>query len=439
MKRTIIFYCVGIFVFFNTIAKDSLAQSNPKEHLSDNALLEKIQKQTFRYFWDFGHPVSGLARERSNGQNYKYGDDVVAIGGSGFGVMAIIVSAERKWVPRKEALTRITKIVDFLDHADKFHGAFPHWLNGTTGKVIPFSVKDDGGDIVETSFLFEGLLCARQYFHKNNEEEKSLRSNIDKLWRDVDWNWYTHGQNVLYWHWSPDNEWTMSHAIHGWNECLITYILAASSPTYPIDSAVYQQGYAHGATFLNGKEYYGIKLPLGSEYGGPLFFTQYSFMGLNPHGLKDRYADYWQQNTAHALINRAYCIANPKNYKGYGENSWGLTSSYSIKGYAAHSPTKDLGVISPTAALAAFPYTPKYSMQVLRHLYEDLGDKLYGNYGFGDAYDETENWYCKNYLAIDQGPIVVMIENYRSGLLWKLFMSAPEIKNGLKKLDFKFN
>jgi hypothetical protein len=435
MKRIL---CPFLFLCF-VAAINAQVSPTPSPQLADNELLDIVQRQSFKYFWDFGHPVSGLARERSNGKDHKYGDEVVTTGGSGFGIMAIIVAADRKWITRKEAVERLLKMTTFLDTADRFHGMFSHWLNGTTGKVIPFSAKDNGGDIVETSFLFEGLLCARQYFSKNDNNEKALREKINKLWKEADWNWYTQGQKVLYWHWSPDNQWAMNHQIHGWNECLITYVLAASSPGHAIDTAVYHQGYAVGKTFLNGKEYFNTKLPLGNEYGGPLFFTHYSFMGLDPRGLSDRYANYWQQNTSHTLINRAYCIDNPKKYKGYGENSWGLTASYSVKGYAAHSPNRDLGVISPTAALSSFPYTPEYSMQVLRHLYYDMNDKIWGEYGFGDAYSETENWYNKNYLAIDQGPIIVMIENYRTGLLWKLFMSCPEVKTGLKRLSFKYN
>ncbi|HWZ16538.1 MAG TPA: glucoamylase family protein [Mucilaginibacter sp.] len=430
---------LSVIAVLSAYPQGAVPVKNERKKISDKALLDLVQKQSFKYFWDFGHPVSGLARERSNGEGHKFGNEVVAIGGSGFGIMSIIVAADRKWITRDEALDKILKMVNFLDKADRFHGAFPHWLNGTTGKVIPFSVKDDGGDIVETSFLFEGLLSARQYFHRNNDKETLLRNEINALWKDVDWNWYTHEQHILYWHWSPDYQFGMGHGIVGWNECLIPYVMGASSPTHAIDTSVYHQGFARGPRFLNGKTFYDFRLPLGPDYGGPLFFTHYSFMGLDPRKLKDRYADYWEQNTHHTLINRAYCIDNPKKYKGYGENSWGITSSYSIKGYAAHSPTRDLGVISPTAALSAFPYTPEYSMQVLHYLYYNLGDKLWGEYGFGDAYSETANWYSNNYLAIDQGPIIVMIENYRSGLLWKLFMSCPEIQKGLTKLDFQYN
>jgi len=407
------------------------------KNLTDDQLLDLVQKQTFRYFWDFAHPTSGLARERSN-IAYEYGHETTTTGGTGFGIMAIVVAAERGWISRDTAAGRLLRIVKFLAKADKYHGVFPHWLNGETGKTIPFSSKDDGADIVETSYLIQGLLTAREYFNRDDPKERQLRNRITWMWNDVEWNWHTRDNlSVLFWHWSPNNGWSMNHEIRGWNECLITYVLAASSPRYSISPDVYHRGWANSSHFKNQREYYGIKLPLGFDYGGPLFFAHYSFLGIDPKGLKDRYADYWTQNVNHTLINREHCIRNPKKFKGYGANSWGLTASDNHRGYGAHSPEEDLGVISPTAALSSFPYTPEYSMQALKHFYFDLGNKIWSEYGFVDAFNETENWYASSHLAIDQGPIIVMIENYRSGLLWKLFMNAPEIQSGLKKLEFE--
>lgn len=407
-----------------------------QRNLTDNQLLDLVQKQTFRYFWDFAHPVSGMARERSN-VAFDYGNEVITTGGTGFGVMAMITAVERGWITRDTAARHLLKMVKFLGKADAYHGVFPHWLNGATGKTIPFSRKDDGADLVETSYLFQGLLCVRQYFDQENNLESELRNRINGLWNDIEWNWFTKGgEEVLYWHWSPNNDWAMNFPVRGYNECLILYVLAASGERYPVSPAVYHRGWAQSNFFKNGKEFYGIKLPLGFDFGGPLFFSHYSFLGLNPKNLSDRYADYWEQNKNHTLINRAYCIDNPKKFKGYGADCWGLTASDNFQGYGAHAPDNDLGVISPTAALSAFPYTPGYSMQALKHFYFDLGDKIWGEYGFVDAFSETRDWYANSYLAIDQGPIIVMIENYRSGLLWRLFMSCPEINNGLKKLGF---
>ena len=441
IKRTLtiasllIFGCISVLYAQKKTDKGIAPEMKIRKNLTNDQLLDLVQKQTFRYFWDFAHPVSGMARERSN-RSFDYGEEVVTTGGTGFGVMATIVASERNFITRQQAAERTKKIVDFLWKADMFHGAFPHWLNGETGKVVRFSLKDDGADIVETSLLFQGLLTARQYYTADNAVERDIRNKITWMWEAIEWDWFTQNQNVLYWHWSPNNGWSMNHPIKGWNECLITYILAAASPKYSIDKRVYTDGFANNNTFFNGRKFYDIKLPLGFDLGGPLFFSQYSFLGLDPRGLKDQNADYWEQNKAHTLINRAYCIANPKGYKGYGEKSWGLTASDSWQGYAAHSPLEDLGVITPTAALSSFPYTPEYSMQALRSYYEEKGDKLWSEYGFYDAFSEQHNWVAKSHLAIDQGPIIVMIENHRTGLLWKLFMSAPEIQKGLTKLGF---
>ncbi|PWJ59634.1 hypothetical protein CLV98_102468 [Dyadobacter jejuensis] len=410
-----------------------LADKFPR--ISDEALLELVQKQTFKYFWDFGHPVSGLARERNSS------GDVVTTGGSGFGIMTIPVAVERKFITRSQALERMQRIVGFLkDQAATFHGAFPHWLNGNTGKVIAFSTKDDGADLVETSFLIQGLLTARQYFAEDNPAEAQLREDINHIWHAVEWDWFQKGgESVLYWHWSPQYQWEMNHPIAGWNESLITYVLAAASPTHPIGADAYHQGWARNGAMANGKYYYDVLLPLGEGNGGPLFFAHYSFLGLNPKGLKDRYADYFEQNTNHTRINRAYCLANPGGYAGYSGNSWGLTASDIPNGYTASSPNNDRGVIAPTAAIASMPYMPQASMQALRYYYYVLGDKLWGEYGFHDAFSIHELWFADSYLAIDQGPIIIMIENQRTGLLWKLFMSAPEVTDGLHRLDITSN
>jgi hypothetical protein len=442
MKKSCILFISVIWISVAGCGQQTTVQPEKKTvqrtELTDTALLELVQKQTFRYFWDFSDPISGLARERSNTTS-AYGNETVTTGGTGFGIMSIIVAVERNWIRRDTAARFLLRMANFLSKADSYHGVFPHWMNGATGKVIPFSKKDDGADIVETSYLFQGLLCARQYFNESNPVEKELRSVINRLWNNIEWNWFTKGgENVIYWHWSPQHGWEMNFPIRGFNECLIVYVLAASGERYPVSADVYHQGWTKSEFFINGKTFYNHKLPLGFDYGGPLFFSHYSFLGLNPHGLKDRYADYWEQTTAHTLINRAYCIDNPMQYKGYGENCWGLTASDTYdNGYDAFSPTNDKGTITPTAALSSFPYSPENSMKALKHFYYDLGDKIWSEYGFTDAFNETKSWYAKSHLAIDQGPIIVMIENYRTGLLWKLFMSCPEIKNGLKKLGFE--
>lgn len=400
--------------------------------LTEDALLELVQKQTFKYFWDFAHPVSGLARERSNGDN-----NVVTSGGSGFGIMAIPIGINRNFITRAEGLTRMQKIVNFLKTAQSFHGAFSHWLNGSTGGVVPFSANDDGADLVETSYLMMGLLTARQYFNGVDLAEATLRNDINTLWNRVEWDWFRqNGKKVLYWHWSPNVHWTMNMPIQGWNECLITYVLAASSTTHSIPKAVYDSGYTRNGAMVNNGTYLGYQLPLGPAFGGPLFFAHYSFLGIKPPGLNDVYANYQTQTTNHTLINYNYCKTNPGNHFGYSDSVWGLTASDIPNGYAASSPTSDIGVIAPTAAISSIPYTPAESMKALKFFYYALGDKLWGEYGFKDAFSLKDIWFAGSYLAIDQGPIIVMIENYRTGLLWNLFTSCPEVKAGMLALGF---
>jgi len=442
-------YIVNILLITFTIvvltACESKTQNQKQTQDSKaDAYLDTIQLQTINYFWkEADKTLSGLAPERVHMDNiYPQNDaNVITTGGSGFGLMALIAGIDRGFIEKEAGLKRFERIVSFLEKADRFHGAWPHWMDGNTGKVVPFSKNDDGGDLVETSFLMQGLLTVQAYYKKHDSARaQDLVSRIQTLWEEVEWSWYTQGKEVLYWHWSPTNGWKMNFAVGGYNECLIMYVLAASSPTYPISAEVYHKGWARNGTLSSDAELYGI--PTVVDYYqhndakiGPLFWSHYSYLGLNPFKLSDRYADYGQLTTNHAKIHLAYAIDNPKNFKGYGEDMWGLTSSYSMKGYAGHRPGNDLGVIAPTAALSSMPYLPMNSQKMLVNLYENHKD-LIGAYGPYDAFSLQEDWMLPRYLAIDQGPIPVMIENYRSGLLWELFMSNTEVQQGLRRLGF---
>jgi hypothetical protein len=469
MKRTFNLLVFALFLlsqsFAQTLTKgkygdgpDSIAPVGIIKGLTDEQLMETVQKQTFRFFWHGAHPKSGLALERSNTVKAEYywdylneswdepnvstsdwGPNAGAIGGTGFGVMSTIVAVERGWIGRDTAVRRLIKICDFLMHSDCYHGIYPHFMDGRMGKAIPFDRVDDAADIVETSYLIMGFLCAKAYFTKDTPHEAYLRARINTLWYVANWKWHTNNENKLFWHWSPNNGFDMNFPVWGYNECLITYIEAASAPAnHAISKEVYNGSWVGSFGFKNGKEYYGMALPLGNyDRGGPLFFEQYTFLGVNPNGLKDSLGnDYFLQGRNHTLINRAYCIENPKKFKGYSDKCWGLTAGDSFKGYAAHCPEVDFGVIQPTAALSSMPYTPKESTEAMRHFYYQLGDKIWSDFGFVDGFSEHHNWYAKSHLAIDQGPIVVMIENYRSGLLWKLFMSNPDIQKGMQHLGF---
>ena len=431
--------------------------------LMDDDLLTMLQEACFRYYWEGAHPISGAIRESIPGD-----DRIVATGATGFGVMALIVGVDRGFITRQQGAERLMKIVDFFQKAPRYHGAWSHFMDGETGKTLPiFGVFDDGGDLVETAFFMEGLLAARQYFRGSGELEHSLYEKIIGLWETVEWDWYRRSPDgdALYWHWSPDWAWYINHRLTGWNEVMMTYLLAIASPTHPVPASLYYTGWAGqseaavkyrkgwsgtsvGEHYLNGQTYYGIKLDVGVGSGGPLFFTQYSFMGFDPRGIHDRYTDYFRNNRAIALINRAYCIRNPGHYKGYGSDCWGLTASDDPWDYAPHEPTVrrrpglsndklDNGTITPTGALASFPYTPEASFAAFKHFYRDLGDRLWGIFGPRDAFNLSENWFAPIYMGLNQAPIAVMIENYRTGLVWKLFMSNAEIRPMLDRIGFK--
>lgn len=429
-------------------SKEKVAEKTAAVKLTDDELLATVQKQTFKYFWDYAEPNSGLARERYHPDGvYPENDaNIVTTGGSGFGLMAIVSGISQGYITKKEGVERLNKIADFLGKADRFHGAWSHWIDGNTGKVKPFGTKDNGGDLVETSFLVAGMITVREYLKDGSEKDKAVAQKYDALWKGVDWQWYTNNKNVLYWHWSPNYDWQMNFPLEGYNECLITYVLGASSPTHSIDAKAYHEGWARSGGIVTSKTKYNIPLILkhngAEEFGGPLFWAHYSYVGLDPNRLTDKYANYWDLNVNQVKIDYEYCVENPKKFEGYGADYWGLTASYSRNpdgsiGYNAHFPTNDVGVISPTGAISSIVYTPKESMAVIRNLYENHKDQTWGDAGFYDALSLGNNWVAKRYLAIDQGPEVVMIENYRTGLLWKLFMNAPEVKQGLVKLGFK--
>lgn len=402
---------------------------------TDEELLEMVQQYTFRYFWDYGHPVSGLARERSNGDG-----NIVTTGGSGFGIMAIVAGAERGWITRAQALDRMIKIVSFLQFADRYHGVFPHWMNGTNGNTVPFSQFDDGADLVETAFLIQGLLAARQYFDQDNPGEKAVRDAITGIWEAVEWDWFRKGnEQVLYWHWSPNHGWKMNFPLRGFYEAQIVYILAAASPTHPVPGSLYQSGWTANPNYCTQAIYFGHPVFCGGFGGGPLFFAHYSYLGFDPRDWKDACANYFVRNRNHSLIQWEYAKANPEKHKGYGPECWGLTACDGPNGYSARDiyPTNDDGTVAPTAALSSMPYVPAQSMAALKYFYRNQGENLWGPYGFYDAFNLNVNWFAPSYLAIDQGPIVAMIENHRSGLFWDLFMKNPEIEPALLACGFQ--
>ena len=417
---------------------------------SDDELMTMVQEASFRYYWDAAHPVAGLAAEVLPGDR-----DLIALGGSGFGVMALLVGAERGFAPRDAIARHMLKVVRFLAQADRFHGVWPHFLDGNTGRVIPYFGKyDNGGDLVETAFMIQGLLAARQYFDRDDPVEREIRDTITRLWHEVEWSWYRQASDseLLYWHWSPDHGFHINHPLIGWNETLIVYLLAIASPSHPVPAELYHTGFAGtserhvqyrrgwgrttaGDRYVNGGRYYGIDLDVGVGNGSDLFFTHFPFMGFDPRGIRDPYTNYFRNNRAIALINRAYCMENPRGFKGYGPDTWGLSAGINTGG-GRPLPRDDNGTINVMAALASMPYTPEESLAALKHYYRDLGDRIWGIYGFHDGFNETQNWFEEAYMALNQAPITVMIENHRTGLVWDLFMANPEIGPALDAIGF---
>jgi len=422
----------------------SSAASASTRPLTDDELLTMLQTECFRYDWESSGPHSGMTRENVPGD-----DRVVATGASGFGILALIVGMDRGFITRAQGIARLNKMVGFLERAPRYHGAWSHFMDDATGASLPvFDMFDDGGDLVETAFLMEGLLTARQYLNQSSGQEKVLYDRISHLWETVEWDWYrqTPQSDALYWHWSPQWSWHINHRLTGFNEVMIVYLLAIASPTHGVPVGLYYTGWTDGAgdaakdnDFLNGKTFYGIKLDVGTKEGNPLFFAHYSYMGFDSRGIRDRFTDYFENNRNLALINRAYCIENPEHHKGYGPDSWGLTASDGPWGYVPHAPDprNDTGTMTPTGALASFPYIPEASMAALKHFYRDLGDRLWGIYGPRDAFNLDHNWFAPIYMGLNQMPITAMIENYRTGLLWRLFMSNPEMKPMLERIAFQ--
>jgi len=422
--------------------------------MSDDELLTMLQEAAFHYYWEGADSSSGMAHENMPGD-----DRIVATGASGFGIMALLAGTDRGFITRAQGLQRLTKIVMFLERADRYHGAWSHYMNGATGHTMTvFGMLDDGGDLVETAFLMQGLLTAREYFNGAAPAERALHARITRLWESVEWDWYrdaTQQTDFIYWHWSPTWGFQIHHPLIGFNEVHVVYLLAIASPTHGVPASTYYSGWASqapmaqsyregwsgstdGRLYRNGKTYYGIPLDVGVGTGGPLFFAHYSYIGVDPHQLRDRYTSSYFQNFRNmALINRAYCIANPKHQVGYGADAWGLTASDGPAEYVPHAPddAHDTGTLTPTGALASFPYTPEASMAAFKHYYRDLGAELWDIYGPRDAFNPGAGWVSPIYMGLNQAPIVAMVENHRTGLLWRTFMSNPEMSVMLRKLD----
>jgi hypothetical protein len=419
--------CICLFISCSF----SFADDRPTTAPASGALLDEVQRAGFRFFYDDANPVSGLCREYSDQR-----PELCATGANGMGFFNIVVGASRGFVTRDQAARRMQKCLHFLaERVDRFHGVFPHWFNGNTGKTIPFSKLDDGGDLVETGFLAEGLLEAREYFTGDDAVETDVRTLADRLWRDIDWSWHVKDDGAsayLLWHWSPNYGFGKNHHVTGFNECQIVYLLALASPTHPIPVKCYWTGWM-GHDYATTRDDFGVHVELGRGLQMPMFFTHYSYLGFDPHALSIGGKTYFDQFRDLCRIQVAYAKSESAVYKGYGP-LWGLTACKGPDGYKAFAPGRDNGTIAPTAALSSMPYDPEDSLSCLNELELHYREKLWGPFGFRDSFNLSRDWVAIDYLGIDVGPIAPMIENYRTGLCWKTFMKAPEVAVALRRI-----
>lgn len=416
-------------------------------------LLTQVQEASFRYFYHYRHPVSGLAREKTpycraasiSDLTPRYIGHVRDIrrlcttGATGMGMFNLVVGVERGFITRDEGARWALQMLRFLsEKAERFHGAFSHWLNGDTGKTRKFAGKEDNGaDTVETAFLASGFIVLREYFTADTPAEREIRALSDSLWKSIEWKWFTRtGEQgaPLYWHWSPDYAWAKNHRVRGFNEAAILYILAVGSPTHAIHPDSYHKSWRHPG-YGNERTEFDVPMVLGRGLGPPIFWTHYSYLGLDPRKISYKGTSYFEHFKRFCEVQVRYAQSKAGEFEGYGP-LWGLTSSMGPNGYQGHRPgDKDDGTITPTAALSSMPYAPKYGVFCLKTMYTKYGGTIWKDFGFTDAFNLSEDWVADSILGIDAGPIAPMIENFRTGICWKTFMRAPEIRYALKKLE----
>ena len=423
---------INLFTSFTLNVITGIDPSLKFPKISDEALLDSVQKASFNYYLEHASTTSGLLGDVSS----EAPDARTTFGGTGFALMTFPGAVNRGFITRSQALFKVQQMVSFVNSkVSVYKGVFPAWVNGITGKSQYWNGLD-GWDVPNTAFFIMGMLTVRQYFDGTSAEETKLREDITSLYNKIEWPWYHNSQNFIYWSYNPTAGWILP--VRGWVETLVMYVLAAGSPTHPIDKSVYEIGWTRNGNFVNGKQFYGYTLPLGQDYGGQAYLNQFSFLGINPNGLTDQYADYGIQAKNASLIGYEYCKAQHTEYPFYCDSVWGITAGASANGYIQESPSNDQGYIYPSASLASFPYSPVESMKAMKYFYYKLGNLIWTKYGFTDSFSFSVEpyWVSNEVFSYDQMNTIVGIENYRSGLPWKLFTSCPEVQTGLKQLGF---
>jgi hypothetical protein len=412
---------------------DSATISVTPQVLDDEAFLDLVQRTAFDYFWYETNPENGLIKDRSNDPSRS------SIAAVGSGLSAPTVGIDRGWISREAGQARVLTTLQFLGNsphgpeadATGYKGFYYHFLDMQTGR------RDGDSELstIDTALLLGGVLHVQQYFDRDDATEATIRALADNLDRRVDWPWMQVRSAKICHGWNPETGF-LRYDWGGYNEAMILYLLALGSPTFPISP----EAWTAWTSSYAWQTHYGQAFVVFP----PLFGHQYSHVWIDFRGIQDAYMrakglDYFENSRRATLANRAYVIANPHGWADYGENVWGLTASdiptsYSARG--APPAERDDGTITPTAVGGSFAFTPRESLAALRHMYATYRTQIWGPYGFKDAFNPSMKWFASDYLGIDQGPIVLMIENYRTGRIWHEFMQHPTIQSGLARAGF---
>jgi hypothetical protein len=416
--------------------------------------LDSLSKHTFNFFWETADSNTAQIPDRWPTPSFS------SIAATGFGITSYLIGAERGYITRAQAAERVLKTITFLHQLPKgdstsgvvgYKGFFYHFIDMKTGHRF----RNVELSTIDTGLLMAGILSAQSYFDGDNEKEQQIRAIADSLYLAIEWDWAMNNEQTMTMGWHPEKGFIESRW-RGYNEAMILYVLALGSPTHTIPA----ESWTAWTSTYQWANYYGQE----HVNFGPLFGHQYSqmyidFRGIYDPYMKDKGIDYFENSKRATYANRAYCMANPGHYTGYSTNIWGLTAcdgpgnsnkinpNISFMGYHARGAAQyyndDDGTITPTAAGGSIAFAPEICIPALQAMYEQYGDKIYTRYGFVDAFnlsienkDGSTGWVDTDHLGIDQGPILIQAENYRSELVWNLMKKNPYIINGLKKAGF---
>ena len=428
---------------WTTTSQESLPSTTlsavPNPFASDDAFLDYVQQANFDYFWYAANPANGLVPDRSATGS------ACSIAAVGFGLTAIGIGIDHGWISRTQGVARVlTTLNTFLQGPQGantsgtigYKGWFYHWLDMNT------ALRASGSELssIDTTLLLSGILYSKQYFNGANSDETSIRTMSDAIFNRVDWNWMAQGTDAVAMGWQPTSGFTGYGNWVGYDEGMILYLLGLGIATNPLPASAWSY-WTSGYTWYT---YYGESFVLFP----PLFGHEYSHCWIDFRHIADAYMNsqsstYFENSRRAALAQRAYCIANPANpplgWVGYSGNVWGLTACDGPTGYNAHGAPpalNDDGTIAPTAPGGAMAFTPEYSLPTLQYFYSQFRLHIWTAYGFHDAFNLSAQWYDTDELGIDQGPIVIMIENYRTQRPWRLFMQNEEVQRGLQRAGF---